>query len=87
MVDTSSEGPGDYQLPKVTAELVTNTITAPKPQFHLNVDGLGVEAALHIQLLDHLENPIAGHTCVIRQNGYQVPINGNPQPSYRIEFV
>lgn len=74
MVDTSSEGPGDYQLPKVTAELVTNNITAPKPQFHLNVDGLGVEAALRIQLLDHLENPIAGHTCVIRQNGYQVPI-------------
>jgi hypothetical protein len=79
--DPSNEGRGDYQLPRVTGEFVTASIPV-KPRtphrFHLNADGLGAEAALRIELLDHLERPIAGFSgkdaAIIRQSGFQTPI-------------
>jgi len=71
VVDTSSEGPGDYQLPQVTAELVTASIPVTKPRFFINADGLGAEAALRIELLDHQERPIPGRTAIVRQSGFQ----------------
>ncbi|MEZ5385983.1 MAG: hypothetical protein R3F13_10760 [Prosthecobacter sp.] len=74
VVDTSGEGPGDYQLPKVTAELVTASIPVTNPRFFINADGLGAEAALRIELLDHLEYPIAGRTAVVRESGFHTPI-------------
>ncbi|MBK8094028.1 MAG: hypothetical protein IPK32_19180 [Verrucomicrobiaceae bacterium] len=74
MVDTSGEGPGDYQMPKVTAELVTQALEAKKPRFFVNVAGLGAEAALRLEVLDHAERPILGWSTLVRQNGYQVPV-------------
>ena len=74
VVDTSSEGPGDYQLPKVTAELVTASIPVKNPHFFINAEGFGADATLRVQLLDHLERPIAGRTAAVRQNGFQTPI-------------
>ncbi len=74
VVDTSSEGPGDYQLPQVTAELVTASIAVTKPRFFINADGLGADAALRIELLDHHERPISGRTAIVRQSGFQTPI-------------
>lgn len=79
VVDTSGEGPGDYQLPKVTAELVTASFAVTKPRFFINADGLGAEAALHIELLDHLERPIPGRTAIVRQSGFQTPIAWNEE--------
>lgn len=75
VVDTSGEGPGDYQMPKVTAELVTDSCTVTKPRFFVNADGLGEEAALRVDVLDHLERPISGYSAVVRQNGFQTPVD------------
>lgn len=82
-VDTSAEGPGDYQLPEITAELVTDSITITRPRFYLNVDGLSPKAQLKVELLDHLESPVSGYSQHIQQSGYQVPVvwpTQSPQP-------
>jgi hypothetical protein len=72
--DPGNEGPGDYQLPQVTAELDTASMPVKNPRFFINADGLGAEAALRIELLDHLERPIPGRRAVVRQNGFQTPV-------------
>jgi len=81
VVDTSGEGPGDYQLPKITAEFVTASIPVKRgtsPRFFVNADGLGADAALRIELLDHLERPLAGYSgkdaALVRTSGFQTPI-------------
>ncbi|MBI5775595.1 MAG: hypothetical protein HZA89_17895 [Verrucomicrobia bacterium] len=81
VIETAGEGPGDYQLPRVTSEFVTASIPMKQSashRFHLNADGLGAEAALRIELLDHLERPLAGYSgkdaAIIRQSGFQTPI-------------
>jgi hypothetical protein len=73
-VDTSSEGPGDYQLPKVTAELVTAAFEAGKRSLFVNAAGLGAESILHVQALDELERPLEGFEAEIRESGFQTPI-------------
>ena len=72
--DPGNEGPGDYQLPQVTAELVTASMPVKNPRFFINADGLGAEAALRIELIDHLERPVPGRRAVVRQNGFQTPV-------------
>ena len=72
--DNSGEGPGDYQMPTVTAELVTAAITVKNPTFLINVDGLGHQAVLRIELLDHLERPIPGYSTSVSKSGFQTPI-------------
>jgi hypothetical protein len=78
VVDTSGEGPGDYQLPKITAEFVTTSVPVKQPLFFVNAHGLGEEAALRIELLDHLERPIPAfsgqNAAIVRQSGFQTPI-------------
>lgn len=74
MVDTSAEGPGDYQLPKVKAELITTTLSKANPRFFINAEGLSEEAQLHIKLLDHLERSIPGYSARVAQNGFLTPI-------------
>ncbi len=75
VVDTSGEGPGDYQMPKVMAELITDSMVVKTPRFFVNADGLSAEATLRIELLDHLERPIPGYSAVVRQNGFQTPVD------------
>lgn len=74
VVDTSGEGPGDYQMPKVTAELVTQSFEVSNPRFFINATGLGDAAALRVEVLDHAERPISGWSTLVRQNGFQVPV-------------
>lgn len=74
VVETVGEGPGDYQLPKVVAELVTMSVPVRRPRFYINADGLGDDAVLRVTLLDHFERVIPGHTAIIRQNGFQTPV-------------
>ena len=74
MVDTSGEGPGDYQMPKVTAELITQSIAVKSSRFFVNADGFGDEATLHVEVLDHAEKLVPGYSAVVRQSGFQVPI-------------
>ena len=74
MVDLSGKGPGDYQLPEVTAELVTTSFSTAAPRFFINADGLGPDAALRIELLDHQERPISSGSTIVRQSGFQTPV-------------
>ncbi|MCP5557580.1 MAG: hypothetical protein H7A55_07475 [Verrucomicrobiaceae bacterium] len=77
-VDTSGEGPGDYQLPTVTAEFVTGPLEVSTPHFFINADGLSSTAQLQVELLDHLERPIAAYSgknaALVTQSGFQTPI-------------
>ncbi len=79
VVDTSGEGQGDYQMPKVTAELVTESLAVKTPRFFVNADGLSEEAILRVELLDHLERPIPGYSTVVRQSGFQTPVEFNSE--------
>jgi hypothetical protein len=72
--DPSNEGPGDYQLSQVTAELVTTSLSVKNPRFYINADGLSEDAALRIELLDHLERTIPGYETRVTQGGFQTPI-------------
>jgi hypothetical protein len=54
------------------AHFITSTFTAGKVS--LNADGITPEAPLTVQLLDHLDGPIAGYTATITQNGVHQPI-------------
>lgn len=78
VVETAGEGPGDYQLPMVVAEFITSSIAVKQPRFFVNADGLSDEARLRIELLDHLESPIAGCTgeraAIVTQSGFQSPV-------------
>lgn len=73
--DASGEGPGDYQMPKVTAELITAVVSRPQTGFFVNVDGLSEEAVLRVEVLDALERSVSGLGVVIRQSGFQVPLD------------
>jgi hypothetical protein len=73
-VDTSGEGPGDYQMPKVTAELITESFEVKTRRLFVNAEGLGDEAALRVEVLDHLEKPISGYSSIVRQSGFQTPV-------------
>lgn len=68
------QGTGYYQLPQVTAEFVTASLSVKNPRFYINADGLSEDAALRIVLLDHLERPIPGYATRVTQSGFQTPI-------------
>lgn len=76
--DESSEGPGDYQLPKVTAELVTAAVSRPKMGIYVNAAGVSEEAFLRVEVLDALERPLPAFSgkssAVVKQGGFQVPV-------------
>lgn len=54
------------------AYFITSTFTAGNVS--INVDGVMPDAPLTVQLLDHLDRPIAGYTTTIAQNGAHRPI-------------
>jgi hypothetical protein len=70
-VDLAGEGPGDYQLPEVKAELITQSLAVKQPKFFLNAHGLGEQARLEIALLDHAELPLPGASATVTRSGYQ----------------
>jgi hypothetical protein len=76
--DASGEGPGDYQMPKVTAELITAAVSKPKEGIFVNVDGLSEEAVLRVEGLDALERPLEAFSgengALVSQSGFQVPV-------------
>jgi hypothetical protein len=78
VVDTSGEGPGDYQMPRITAELVTAALPVKAPRFFINARGLSADARLRVQLLDHLERPVPGcsgeKAVVLVEGGFQAPV-------------
>lgn len=84
VVETAGEGSGDYQLPAVTSEFVTSSLPVRKGaplSFYVNADGLGTDAVLRIELLDHLEEPIPAYSganaAIVNESGFQTPIIWN----------
>ncbi len=84
VIETSAIGSGDYQVPELTGSLVTAAIplrSRAAQRFYLNVDGLGPEAALKVELLDARLQPLPGAAgsaaAVVRQNGFQTPVLWN----------
>jgi len=81
VVDLTAQGPGDYQADEIVSEFITAPIRVQGEGPHrlfLNVDGLGEDAALRVQLMDHRGEYLPGysgeHAAIIRHNGFQVPI-------------
>lgn len=78
-MDTSTEGSGDYQLPQVTAEFVTNSFHMQKPRIYVNADGLSADAMLRLELLDHQERPLPGYSgddaACMTKSGFQNPVS------------
>jgi len=54
------------------AHFITSTFTAK--EIRLNVDGVTAESPLRLQLLDHLDRPLAGFEALVTTNGVQVPV-------------
>lgn len=87
VVEEAGKGPGDYQLDEITSDFVTAdlAIQGKVPHhFHLNASGLGPEAALRVEILDHLERPIPAYSgenaAIVRDSGFQTPILWNETP-------
>lgn len=76
--DAGNEGPGDYQLPQVTAEFVTAALPVKTPRFFVNAHGLGADAVLRLELLDPLERPVPGYSgkdaARVTSSGFQTPV-------------
>lgn len=75
-VDESGKGPGAYQAPEIVSEFVTASVPREEgkaSQVYLNVDGLGPDATLSIEMLDEAERRVPGRVAKIGENGFQVP--------------
>ena len=62
------------------ASFLTQSIEIDKGarQFFVNADGLGGDAMLKVELLDHLLKPLAGYSgddaATVSQSGFQTPV-------------
>ena len=80
VVDESTKGPGDYQMEETVASFLTQSIEIEEGvrRFFVNAAGLGENARLKIELLDHLLQPLAGfsgeHAASVSTNGFQTPV-------------
>lgn len=81
VVDSTTEGSGDYQMKKTVSSFMTRSLkidnAAPR-KFYINAGGLNDSATLRIELLDHEMNPLPAysgrHTAIVSNNGFQTPI-------------
>lgn len=86
MVDTATEGDGNYQMPKTVSSFITNSheIDGHTPRhFYVNADGLGDEATLRVELLDQKTTPLPRYSgdnaAIVSTSGFQTPIQWNGQ--------
>ncbi|MCA9086193.1 MAG: hypothetical protein KDA81_19180 [Planctomycetaceae bacterium] len=84
VIDETTLGAGNYQLPKITSSLMTKSLTVSDLQhdrLFVNVDGLNDGASLTVELLNHDLEPISGYSgtaaAIVSENGYQVPVRWN----------
>lgn len=81
-VDLRAEGDGAYQIPEVTSEFVTASVVLGRrhrsPKFFVNAEGLGAQAKLRFELLEHDYTPIPGYSgdnaAVVDIDGFRTPI-------------
>jgi len=80
VVDESTQGPGDYQMEKTVASFLTDSVKVKDGARRLfaNADGLGKEAVLRVELLDHYMKPLPGYSgadaAVVSQTGFQTSL-------------
>jgi hypothetical protein len=83
VVEKAGEGPGNYQIPKVTSEFITSATPVSKTatRLYVNAEGLGKDASLRIELLDAQERPLPGYSgqdaAIVSQSGFQTPVRWN----------
>jgi len=81
VLDPSVVGQGDYQVPELAGSFLTAMIPMKggTKKFHVNVDGLSDNAALKIELLGADLKPLPAYSgknaAIVRQSGFQTPIN------------
>lgn len=83
-VDETTKGDGDYQLPETKSEFLTSSVNLKGKgphRFYANTDGLGKEANLKVELLQHNTVPIPEYSgenaAIINASGFQTPIQWN----------
>ncbi len=77
VVDESGKGPGDYQAPEIASEFVTESIPlepGTEPKVFVNASGLGPQATLVVEMLDHAERRLPGRIARIGGSGFQIPV-------------
>lgn len=81
VVDETTRGSGDYQMPETASEFITSSIDLKgqdSHRFYINAGGLGEEAALKVELLSHhmvaLPEYSGDNAALVRESGFQTPI-------------
>ncbi len=81
VLEKTSIGDGEYQVPDNAASFVTTDVAlkSKAPQsFYVNAEGLGADASLKVELLSATLQPIAGFSgadaAIVTQDGFQTPI-------------
>jgi len=79
-VANKMRGDGIYQMPEIVSEFMTTSVSLEggSHRFYLNADGLGDEASLKVELLDHKTIPIPEYSgdkaAIVTSSGFQVPV-------------
>ena len=88
VVDETTKGPGNYQMPEIVSEFMTAVVdlkggdSGPR-EFFVNAGGLGKDASLRIEILDDRTRPLpefsGKNAAIVTKSGFQTPIvwNGN----------
>jgi len=81
MVDTRTTGSGDYQMLKTVSSFMTRSLSIDQVaahQIYLNADGLGDEATLKVEILNHQTIPLPAYSgenaAIVKQSGFQTPV-------------
>jgi hypothetical protein len=89
VVDTTTKGDGDYQMKKTTSSFMTRSLSISQDtprRFYINADGLGNNATLKVELLDHKTVPMpeysGNNAAIVRTSGFQTPIDWNGQMKF-----
>lgn len=84
VVDTTTQGAGDYQMPTTTSSFMTRSITLTKEtphHFFINAEGLSDAATFKVELVDHKLTPLSKYSgdnaAIVRESGFQTPIAWN----------
>ncbi len=84
VVDRTTEGSGDYQLPRTVSQFLTAPIPLRRDKGHsffVNADGLGPGAELKVELLNYDATPLPGYSgdkaTTVAGRGFQSPIAWN----------
>jgi len=80
-VSLKTQGPSDYQMPEIVSEFMTSPIelTGDANRFYVNATGLGENARLRLELLDHRSAPLPAFSgdkaAVVTASGFQTPVD------------